>query len=448
MANLMELKNSEAEAMVLNAIFSRSENLHRVSSIVREEDFYSESNRCIFHALVEMVLNNVDVNIATLTEKLKRDGNLEKVGGLRTIAGMGLKGGIDSVEAQARIVAEYSRRRRIIVKAREIETLAGDAMNDISKVESEAVQGFTDITQAEEENIKSAKDSMLDVAALIDKRYNRKGDCILTGLADVDKRIVAIEPGQLVVIAGRPGHGKSAFATTMAYNLLLKGKRILIFSMEMSREEVLLRLVSRASRVESSKLKDPSLMDDKEWARYTQGLEKVAKYPLYIGTQGMLTPLDVSRAVKKYQAHGGLDLVIVDYLQLMSSGAARELPVAQEVANITRALKNLAVSQKVPIVLLSQLNRSNARENRTPKLTDLRDSGAIEQDANTVLLLHRELVDGTEQLSDVTSVNVAKQRDGMQGVCHVKFMPAFVCFVNLLSDFGGQHENKNFTPPA
>ena len=440
MANLMELKNSEAEAMVLNAIFSMPENLHKVSSIIKENDFYSEANRFIFHALVKMVLNNEVVNIATLTEKLKHDGTLDKVGGLRAIASMGQTGGIKTVEAQAKIVAEYSRRRRMIVKAREIEALAGDVMNDIANVESEAVQGFTDITQVEEENIKSAKDGMLEVAALIDKRYNRKGDCILTGLADVDRRIVAIEPGQLVVIAGRPGHGKSAFATTMAYNLLIKGKRILIFSMEMSREEVLLRLVSRASKVESSKLKDPSLMNDEEWGRYTKGLDTVSKYPLFVGTQGMLTPLDVSRAVKKYQAHGGIDLVIIDYLQLMSSGSSRELPVVQEVASITRALKNLAVSQKVPIVLLSQLNRSNAKENRTPKLTDLRDSGAIEQDANTVLLLHRDMIDGTEELSEVTAVNVAKQRDGMQGVCHVKFMPAFVCFVNLVNEMGGRYE--------
>lgn len=447
MADLNELKNLEAEEFVINAVMARQENLYKVISFLKEEDFSREAHRLIYHAEVEMVMANQKVDIATLTEKLKQDDVLDKVGGMMALRKIGDSGCIGNVEAHAKIIVDYSRRRRLIAKAREVEDLAADCTNEISKVTSDALSDITGMLETEEEDTKSAKEGVKELATLIDKRFNRQGDCVKTGLIDVDNYITAFESGQLIILAGRPGHGKSAMAGTIAYNMAKAGKRVLMFSMEMERDEVMGRLLSRAVALDGSKLKNPASMTEEDWTKYTVGLSKVGELPIWVNTKSNLTPADVAAVAKRQKGRNGLDLIIVDYLQLMTSGNQREASRVQEIGNITRTFKNLAGTLKVPILLLSQLSRANEKDNRPPKMTDLRDSGAIEQDANTVLLLHREeekQEDGTKKMTNTAVVNVAKQRGGELGSCRVMFISSQTYFANFFA--GSTYEGKIDVP--
>ncbi len=437
MANLVELNNLTAENMVINAIFSKPQNFHKVSSMLRPDDFYRTSNRLIYRAMAEMILAGETLNMATLVEKLRHDGTLEKAGGIKGIAFQGLAGGIGNIEEQAEIVAEYARRRAVIEKARELEALAGDFTSDIDKAAMEISLELSGMTAEARATTKSAKEAVMDLASLIDKRMDRQQEILSTGLADIDKLIIGFEAGQLIVIAGRPGHGKSAMAGTIAVNVAQKGKRVLMFSMEMSGEELAGRFVSRLGGLSGEKIKKPGEMTDEDWDKYVIGMEKAGKLPITINSQGALTPADVASEVSKTKNKDGLDLVVIDYLQLMGGGRKSDNRV-QEISYITRTLKNLAVSLKVPIILLSQLSRSNEKERRAPQLTDLRDSGSIEQDANTILLIQRESHISedmkTVELGNKTSVNIAKQRDGQCGTVLVTFIPSRGYFVNYIEE--------------
>lgn len=424
MADFAKLQNIDAEKEVLNAIMSKPGNLYEVSRILKTDDFYRETHRLLYKAMAEMILSNEPVDMVTLAEKLRHEGNLDRVG-LRTITDIGRNSLGINIQAQAKIIAEYARRRRLIEKARSLEAMAADFQQDVDQVAFGFANDIAGMTSVADDNTKTAKEGLMELSALIDKRMQRKDELLNTGLADLDAVLTGFEAGQLVVIAGRPGHGKTALAGTMAVNMAKRGRKILMFSMEMSREELLARFVSREGDVSGEKIKKPHEMTAEDWNKYFAAFEAVGKFPLMINSQANLTPAEVANIATRIKGQHGLDVVMIDYLQLMSSGRRTDSRV-QEISYITRALKNLAVSLKVPIILLSQLNRSNDREKRQPQLTDLRDSGSIEQDANTVILINRDSETGegeTVKLTNKTFVNVAKQRDGACGAVVLAFIP-------------------------
>lgn len=381
--------NVEAEKEILSVIISKPNKLYDISRIIKADDFYRETNRLIYQTVAEMVIADEPLDMVNLSERLKRDGNLDKIGGLGVITDICQPEFVANVEAQAKIVADYAQRRRLIEKARILAANAQDMNQKPDEVACQIADDISGLTTEASENTKTAKDGVMDFASLVDKRVKRKGELLNTGLTDIDAKIKSFEAGQLVVIAGRPGHGKTALAGTIAVNMALRGKKILMFSMEMSHEELLGRFVSRLGGISGEKLKEPSQMTPDDWSAYVTALNSVGELPIAINSQGDLTPADVANVATRWQRHNGLDVIMIDYLQLMSSGKKTDSRV-QEVSYITRTLKNLAVRLKLPIILLSQLSRANDKENRAPKLTDLRDSGTIEQDANTVLLIHRE----------------------------------------------------------
>lgn len=429
--------NVEAEKEILSVIISKPNKLYDISRIIKADDFYRETNRLIYQTVAEMVIAEEPLDMVNLSERLKRDGNLDKIGGLGVITDICQPAFVANVEAQAKIVADYSRRRRLIEKGRMLATLAQDMTQEPDEVACQIADDISGLTTEASENTKTAKDGVMDFASLIDKRVKRKGELLNTGLTDIDAKIKSFEAGQLVVIAGRPGHGKTALAGTIAVNMALRGKKILMFSMEMSHEELLGRFVSRLGGISGEKLKEPSQMTPDDWSAYVTALNSVGELPIAINSQGDLTPADVANVATRWQRHNGLDVIMIDYLQLMSSGKKTDSRV-QEVSYITRTLKNLAVRLKLPIILLSQLSRANDKENRAPKLTDLRDSGTIEQDANTVLLIHRETSlsadKKTIEVSNKTYVNIAKQRDGSCGTVMLTFIPTMSYFANYIDD--------------
>ena len=437
MTKLDDLKNVEAEEEVLNAIMSKPSKLHDVSRIIKAADFYRETHRLIYTAMAGMILANEPLDMVTLAEKLRREGNLDKVGGVSAITHIGQYGFVADVQAQAKIIAEYARRRRLIEMARNLESMAADFQQDADQLAYQFANELSGMTAAADDNTKTAKDGVMDLVALINQRAKRQGELLNTGLTDLDEYLTGFEAGQLIVIAGRPGHGKTALAGTIAINMAKRGKKILMFSMEMSQEELLGRFVSRVGNIPGQKLKKPNDMNEEEWSRYYQSLDAVGKLPITINAQGNLTPADVANIATRWKGKSGLDVIMIDYLQLMSSGIRSDNRV-HEISYITRALKNLAVSLKVPIILLSQLSRANDKENRAPKLTDLRDSGSIEQDANTVLLIHRESSLSADkkivELTNKTYINVAKQRDGTCGTVMATFIPSLGYFANYVDE--------------
>ena len=429
--------NVEAEKEILSVIISKPNKLYDISRIIKADDFYRETNRLIYQTVAEMVIADEPLDMVNLSERLKRDGNLDKIGGLGVITDICQPAFVANVEAQAKIVADYAQRRRLIEKARILAANAQDMNQKPDEVACQIADDISGLTTEASENTKTAKDGVMDFASLIDKRVKRKGELLNTGLTDIDAKIKSFEAGQLVVIAGRPGHGKTALAGTIAVNMALRGKKILMFSMEMSHEELLGRFVSRLGGISGEKLKEPSQMTPDDWSAYVTALNSVGELPIAINSQGDLTPADVANVATRWQRHNGLDVIMIDYLQLMSSGKKTDSRV-QEVSYITRTLKNLAVRLKLPIILLSQLSRANDKENRAPKLTDLRDSGTIEQDANTVLLIHRETSlsadKKTIEVSNKTYVNIAKQRDGSCGTVMLTFIPTMSYFANYIDD--------------
>lgn len=447
MGNQAELYNIEAELEVLSSLMSKPGKFHDISRIIKADDFYRETHKLIYKTMAGMIIANEPLDMTNLAEKLKHEGILEKVGGLSAITNIGGYGLVARIESQAKIIAEYARRRNLVEKAQILAAMAADSQNDIDQLVYDFASDISGITADADDKTKDAKETVMEVLALIDRRSKRQENLLNTGLADIDKMVTSLEAGQLIIIAGRPAHGKTALAGTVAVNMAKRGKKVLMFSMEMTRDELANRFVCRLSGVPSEKTKKPNDMTADEWNKYYLGINEYHDLPIMINEQGALTPSDVSSIATRCKNSFGLDVIFIDYLQLMNGGRKTDNRV-QEISYITRSLKNLAVALKVPIVLLSQLNRANDRENRPPKLTDLRDSGSIEQDANTVMLIYREprmLDDGTTELTNLTHVNIAKQRDGACGIVDLTFIPSRSYFVDYIDE--GKYMGKGFKAP-
>lgn len=414
------LANTAAERDILGSILTAPADLHKVSGIIKTEDFYRQDYRLIFDCMKDFILQDSPLNVVTLCEELRKRGDLEKVGGVRNISDLASTGRCWSMQQHAEIIADYSRRRRLVEKAHELEALAVDSAQDVDDITASFCEDFSGISRKADNHTANMSEAIMELMSTLERR--KRGDILSTGLKDLDRIITGFEPGQLVTIAGRPGDGKSALAGTIAVNMAQRGKKILMFSLEMGKGELAGRFLSRIGGIDGSRMKRPEYMTDEEKSSLLAGMKELEPLPITINTQGNLTPSDIASIASRIKRTSGLDVVIVDYVQLMASGKKSDNRV-QEVSYITRSLKGLATILDVPILMLSQLSRSNVKEKRRPALADLRDSGSIEQDSNTVLLLDH--VDG-----DKTSIIVAKQRNGETGECCLLFNTKYGYFSN------------------
>lgn len=421
------LANTAAERDILGGILTAPADLHKASGIIKTGDFYRQDYRVIYETMAGMILQGDSLDIVTLCEELRKTGQLEKVGGVRNISDLASVGRCWNIQQKAEIVADYARRRKLVEAGRKLEALAGDAGQDVDNITASFCDDLAGISRRADNSTGDMRAAVMEFMATLERR--KKGDLLTTGLKDVDSIITGFEPGQLITIAGRPGHGKSALAGTIAVNLAKKGKRVLLFSLEMRKSAVAGRFASRLANLPGGLLKKPGEMTAEQKAALSQGLKEAEGLPITINDQGDLTPGEVASTAARIRRTEGLDLVIVDYLQLMNSGRKQDTNKVQEVSFITRGLKGLADSLSVPIIILSQLNRANERAKEKPKLIDLRDSGSIEQDSDTVLLLHRDMEQGGG-LSNKTTVNVAKQRDGELRECDIYFVASRGYFGN------------------
>lgn len=432
-----EMYSLEAEQGILGAILIKPSIVPHVSGLIRPDDFYKQAHKVTFQIMQEMALQGESVDLLNLVERLRRAGMLEKVGGVAYVTHLGnVEATAAGVDSYCQTVRDYSRRRQLITLARQAMGEACDIGKSVEDAENSLQAAFMKGMQlAEHKGLYDARALVFALQDDIDRRARGEHVGVKTGIRGIDAHIGGMEPGNLVIIAGRPSHGKSALACTVAVNAARAGKQVLWFTLEMDAVETARRIVSFLSGVNNKKIKTAALqgMTSDEWSRYITAYEKLAKMGLHVSDATNQTPLDIWRTAQGVKMAGGLDLVIVDYIGLMSAGSQKKENRVQEVSYITRMLKNMAQALQVPVLALSQLNRANDKEGRRPRLSDLRDSGSIEQDANIVMLIQRDAHlsdDGTIVYENAATLDLAKVRDGATGTVKLDFFPACSMFLD------------------
>lgn len=431
-------QNLEAEGSVLGAMMLSPEATADVVEILQADDFYRSSNGRIYEVLRGLYARGEPVDIVTGVEALKRQGILEDVGGHLYLRDL-----VDQVPTPAsaahyaRIVSQTALLRRLISAAADIMDMAYTAPSDPEGVADDAEQRIYDVARREDkEEVAILRDlvdqAMLDLENIQNREARYTG--LPTGFLDLDDLTSGLQPGNLVVIAARPGVGKSSLATNVARNVAVAGHPVAMFSLEMSRNEIGMRLLCSEAGVPWDRIRSKRV-EAHHWSRIVQAAEVLHDVPLHIVDSGNVNIVDIrAKARRMRTGRQGLDLIIVDYLQLMTSPLTRRPDNRQqEVAEISRSLKLLAKELHVPVIALSQLNRNpEARADKRPQLSDLRESGAIEQDSDVVMFIHRE--DADPEKKRQTELIIAKHRNGPTGNIRLDFEPSLTQFRNAARD--------------
>ncbi len=407
---------------------------------LKPADFYSEAHRLTFQKMIELSEKSRPAELVTLSEDLSKEGLLEKAGGAAYLASLtdGVPiGSAVSVEQYTRIVKEKALLRGLINASHNIiarcleatddpEALIDLAQSQIFEIAEKDVQsGFYRV-----QDIVKSSFGTLDV--LFDRRQGVTG--IETGFEALDNMTSGLQPGELIIIAARPSLGKTALALNIAAHAATHQKKAAaIFSLEMSKESLLLRLLCSEGRIDSHKLRT-GFASQEDWAKMTKALSRLADAPVFIDDTPALSVMQIRAKARRLKAERSLDLVIVDYLQLVT-GHGRFENRTQEVSYISRGLKSVAKELAVPVVALSQLSRApEAGKGRDPQLSDLRDSGSIEQDADMVIFIHRGIrEDEPDEQGIITDLNIGKQRNGPTGPFKLVFLKPYTCFENYAS---------------
>ena len=432
----------EAEQSLLGGLLLDNRRWDEVSDEVGRVDFYNQSHRLIFDAVRALQGKNEPADVITVSEWLEQNGNLEEAGGLAYVGNLASNTpSTANILNYARIVRERSILRSLISAANEISDTAytpegktprevldhaEKLVFDISEHDGRRRQGFTAIQELLTRSVDRIEE-------LYESKETVTG--MPTGFTDLDDMTAGLQRGDLVVVAGRPSMGKTAFAMNVAeFVALEKELPVAVFSMEMPGEQLAMRLLSSIGRINSNKMRTGRLGDD-DWPRLTSAAGLLDKAPIFVDDTAGLNPLDLSsRARRLSREHNDLGLVVVDYLQLMQSMENNENR-ATEISNITRALKMLAKELNVPVMVLSQLNRSlEQRPNKRPIMSDLRESGAIEQDADVIFFVYRDEVYNEEsEQKGRAEIIIGKQRNGPIGMVPLTFLGEFTRFENFVS---------------
>ena len=417
MAERIPPHNEEAERSVLGAVMLNKDVLSEVLEEVSADDFYNESHREIFKAIWELYKNNTAVDMLTVCEELKKRKALEMAGGRAYIATLTAEvpSTVNAVE-YAKIVAEKAILGQMIKTSEDITEKGYDAKMAAGEILDYAESGIFKIAQKRQKNdYAKIQDVLLTNIKIIDAAAQNKDKIvgIPTGFKDIDEKTSGLQRSDLIIVAARPAMGKTAFALNIAQQSAVKaGSSVIIFSLEMSKEQLGQRLLAMQARVEMQKLKQGDL-DRKDWDRITMALDELNNTKIVIDDTPGISVMEMRNKCRRLKAEQGLDLVVVDYLQLMSLQGKTDNR-QQEISTISRNLKLLAREMDCPVIVLSQLSRApEQRQDHRPILSDLRESGSIEQDADIVIFLYRD--DYYNENTDkpgVCEVNIAKHRSG------------------------------------
>ena len=432
--------NNEAEQAVLGGILINNDALNSVVDILSPEDFYREAHALLFEAMIALYNEDEPIDLITLSQYLNEKNLLEKVGGNDYIAllaeAMSTSAGIMH---HAEIVKDFSVRRKLIAQCSIISESCFQPWHNTEELLELAEQSIYDIA---EERVREGFQSMQEVV----KDSFRKLESVSasegyvtgvpTGFDDFDRITAGLQPGDLIIIAGRPSMGKTALALNIGYNAAERtGKGVAIFSLEMSKMQLGIRLLGFDAGIDATRLRTGFLRDG-DWARLTHSANRLSELPIFIDDSSAITVLEMKAKCRRLKKKRDLALVIVDYLQLIQgrrSAESRQL----EISEISRSLKALAKDLNVPVLALSQLNRKvEDRPNKRPQLADLRESGAIEQDADVIAFIYRDEVyhPTTEENRNVAEIIVAKQRNGPTGYFKLTFQKEITRFRNFIQE--------------
>ena len=428
--------NDEAEKSVLGAALLSKDALLDIIDIVKPRDFYSEMHKEIFTAVRELYSRNAPVDTLTVSEELKKRNSLEMVGGRAYIAS--LSSGVPSTAnagQYAKIVAEKAILRRLIATSSDIIEEAYKEKMEAEVVLDYAERGIFEIAQAKQsKDVSILRDVLMKNIEIIDEASRLEGNVIgvPTGFRDLDAKTSGFQKSDLIIVAARPAMGKTAFALNIAQQAALKGNAsVLIFSMEMSKEQLGQRLLAMESRVEMQKLKTGNL-NRKDWDDINIALDVLAGTNIFIDDTPGISVMEIKNKCRRIKAEQGLDLVVLDYLQLMSY-EGRADSRQQEISALSRNLKLIEREMDCPVIVLSQLSRApEQRQDHRPQLSDLRESGSLEQDADIVLFLYRDDYYEKEnsEKPGVCEVIIAKQRSGPTVSIELTWLEKYTRFVD------------------
>jgi replicative DNA helicase len=431
-------QNREAEQSVLGGILLDNLALNTVLELLETSDFYSEAHRKIFASIIELSNRNEPCDLITLSNILKDQKRIEQVGGTAYLASL-----VDNVPSAvniayyAKIIKEKSILRRLIGTATEILNKSYDAGMDIDSVLDEAEHAIFEISENKiRPSFYPIRDIIKDSFKTIERLYAKKElvTGVATGFDKIDDITSGLQKSDLIIIAGRPSMGKTAFALNIAqYAALELGVPVAIFSLEMAKEQLATRMLAAEARVDSQRLRK-GFLGETDWPKLTTAAGRLSEAPIYIDDTPAITTIEMKAKSRRLKAENGLGLIILDYLQLMRGNSSRDSR-EQEISEISRSLKALAKELSVPVIALSQLNRKvEDRTSRRPQMADLRESGAIEQDADLIAFIYRDEVynrsdDNPEK--GIAEIIIGKQRNGPTGTVKLAFQEKYTRFENL-----------------
>ncbi len=442
-------QNIEAEQMVLGAVLIENDSLNKVVEILSPDDFYKDSHRRIFSVMLDMYEAGEAIDLVTLMDSLRGKTGLEAAGGASYLAHLvSLVPTAANIKYHARIVRDKSVLRQLIHSSTDIITQSYDDTRSVAGIDElldRAEESIFKISQIKmRDSFVALKDIVKSSFETIERLYERKEMVtgLPTGFVDIDKMTSGFQPSDLIIVAGRPSMGKTALCLNIASHAALdRQKSVAIFSLEMSKEQLVLRMLCSEARVDAHKLRTGFLAEP-DWPKLTMAAGRLSEAPIFIDDTAAITVLEMRAKARRLQADQGLDLVIVDYLQLMR-GRGNTDSREQEISNISRSLKALAKELRVPVIALSQLNRAveTRGKDKRPMLADLRESGAIEQDADVILFIYRDEVYNKctclphtacdcPAKKGTAEVIIGKQRNGPVGTVDLAFMSKYTRFEN------------------
>lgn len=432
----------EAEAAVIGGLLTDNSVWERIVERVSGDDFYRKDHRVIFNAISSLDTEGKPFDVVTVAEWLDSHRQLEDAGGLAYLAALAENtAGASNINAYADIVRKRSILRQLIQATNRIsETVFNPQGRNSDEILDYAEQIVFEIAEREAKGRKSyrtIKDLLVKALDRVDELFRRDNPItgVPTGFDDFDEKTAGLQPADLIIIAGRPSMGKTSFAINIAEHAAIKGKlSVAVFSMEMPGEQLAMRMMSSLGRIDQHKVRTGKLQDD-DWPRLTSAVEILKDAKLFIDDTPALTPAELRARCRRISRESGLDMIIVDYLQLMQVSGTVENR-ATEISEISRSLKAMAKELNVPVMALSQLNRSlESRTDKRPVMSDLRESGAIEQDADVIVFIYRdEVYNSDSPHKGMAEVIIGKQRNGPIGMVKLAFLGQYTRFENYIEE--------------
>lgn len=425
----------EAEQAVLGVLMSDPETIYLIVDMLKPEDFYRQAHRDIYQTIIELAEKSKPIDMLTVIEALRQNNKLEEIGGVTYIASLSTAAPTASnIEFYASLIVEKGIVRSLIGAASQIVHKSYHGGQEVDELLDEAEKSIFEIGEKKhKDGFSHVKDILLDTFDQVEKLSQHKGD--VTGVptfTDLDRLLSGLQPSDLIICAARPAMGKTSFCMNIAQKVACKHDiTVAIYSLEMSKEQLVQRLWASEAMVDQHKLRSGNLLDE-DWKRLIEAAEGIADAPIYIDDTPSISVMEVRAKARRLKSEAGLGLVIIDYLQLMR-GSRRTENRQQEISEISRSLKALARELNVPVLALSQLSRAvEQTPDKRPNLSHLRESGALEQDSDVVMFIHRpEYFDPETEKKGIAEIILAKHRHGPTGTVELAFLPEFTKFVDF-----------------